>query len=162
MTDLAIIIVNWNVRDLLAGCLRSVQADLARSNLSAQIWVVDNASTDGSVKMLQDSFPDIRLIASDQNLGFGAGNNAALRAIGFTDRDRPPQPLAAQPEPELPQAVLLLNPDTKLHPGALPILFNFLTGQPQAGIAGPQLLYGDGSFQHSVFDFPGLWQLAKR
>jgi GT2 family glycosyltransferase len=56
--------------------------------------------------------------------------------------------------------VLLLNPDTELHPGALQTLFNFLKSNPKAGVAGARLVYGDGSFQDSVFAFPGLWQLA--
>lgn len=149
MTDLAIIIVNWNVREMLAACLRSVQAELAGSGLAAKIWIVDNASTDGSVEMLRHDFPDIELIASDRNLGFAAGNNAALRAMGF-DKEADNRPAA----------VLLLNPDTELHPGALRILIDFFDNTPQAGVAGARLLYGDGSFQHSAFDYPGLGQLA--
>jgi N-acetylglucosaminyl-diphospho-decaprenol L-rhamnosyltransferase len=159
MTDLAIIIVNWNVRDLLAACLRSVQADLSASYLSAEIWVVDNASSDGSVDMLRRDFPDIHLIASQQNLGFAAGNNAALRAIGF-DAGREVSSIERYQAKNLPAAVLLLNPDTKVHPGALPTLCDFLKNNPQVGIVGARLVYGDGSFQHSVFAFPGLWQLA--
>jgi len=151
-TDLAIVIVNWNVCSLLAGCLRSVQTELAQSRLSGQIWVVDNASDDDSVAMVRRNFPQVQLIASRKNLGFAAGNNAALRAIGFDTS-------AVQPE-RLPQAVLLLNPDTELHAGALDTLFGFLQTSPQAGIAGARLVYGDGSFQHSAFAFPGLWQLA--
>jgi len=147
---LAIIIVNWNVRDLLAACLGTVQADLAGSSLSGQIWVVDNASTDGSVELVRRQFPNVRLIASDQNLGFAAGNNAALQAMGFPD----------EATTDLPEAVLLLNPDTEVHPGALQTLADFLRDTPNAGIAGARLVFGDGSFQHSVFDFPGLWQLA--
>jgi N-acetylglucosaminyl-diphospho-decaprenol L-rhamnosyltransferase len=150
VTDLAIIIVNWNVRELLAACLRTVQADLAASNLSGQIWVVDNASSDGSVELVRREFPEVRLIASDQNLGFAAGNNVALRAMGFPDGE----------VSNLPQAVLLLNPDTEVHLGALPALVDFLYSTPTAGIVGARLVYGDGSFQHSVFSFPGLWQLA--
>jgi hypothetical protein len=164
MINLAIIIVNWNVRELLANCLRSIQADMAASHLTGQIWVVDNASSDGSVAMLQGEFPDIHLIASDKNLGFAGGNNAALRAIGFTDLPSPsPQEknqTSANASASLPQIVLLLNPDTIIQPGALAALVNFLCRTPQAGIAGARLEYGDGSFQHSVFAFPGLWQLA--
>jgi len=152
VTDLAVVVVNWNVREMLAGCLRSVQAELAASGLTAETWVVDNASTDGSVEMLRRDFPDIQLIASDINLGFAAGNNAALRALGF---DRPPEEAVKHPA-----AVLLLNPDTEVHPGALRTLVDFLDNTPEAGVAGARLLYGDGSFQHSAFGFPGLWQLA--
>ena len=154
---LAIIIVNWNVRDLLVTCLRSVEADLAASQLSGQIWVVDNASTDDSVALLRRDFPQVQLIASDKNLGFAGGNNAALRAIGF---DPSPSPSHERKEEHLPEAVLLLNPDTVVHLGALPALLDFLKNNPQAGIAGARLVYGDGAFQHGAFAFPGLWQLA--
>ncbi len=152
MTDIAIIIVSWNVQKMLAACLRTVQDDLANSNLSSQIWVVDNASTDDSLLMLGHNFPAVHLIASDKNLGFAAGNNTALRAIGF---DHVKSPLATN----LPKVILLLNPDTEIHPGALQTLFDFLQNTPQAGIAGAQLVYGDASFQHGAFAFPGLWQL---
>jgi len=153
MTNLAIIIVNWNVRHLLADCLRSVQADLAGSQLSAQIWVVDNASTDGSADMLRRDFPGVRLIASGKNLGFAGGNNAALRAIGFGNAGHNNVDM-------LPQAVLLLNPDTIVHAQARQMLHAFLQHTPNAGIAGARLVYGDGSFQHSAFALPGLWQLV--
>jgi len=150
MTDLAIIIVSWNVCDLLANCLRSIEADLANSGLSGQVWVVDNASIDGTVAMLGRDFPKVEVIASEKNLGFAGGNNAALRAIGFTSTNS---------RPDLPEAILLLNPDTEVHPGALKALFDFLQTTPKAGIAGARLIYGDGTFQHSAFAFPGLWQL---
>lgn len=153
----AIIIVNWNVGDVLAACLRSVEADLAASQLKGQIWVVDNASNDGSVAILRRDFPQVQLIASEKNLGFAGGNNAALRAIGF---DPSPNSFPERGGEHLPEAVLLLNPDTEVQPGALLALFDFLKSNPQAGIAGARLVYGDGSFQHSAFAFPGLWQLA--
>lgn len=161
MSNLAVIIVSWNVREILAACLRSVEADLAASGLTGQIWVVDNASGDGSVEMLRRDFPQVCLIASEQNLGFAGGNNAALRAMGF-DSDPNPSPLRGGigGEVNLPEAVLLLNPDTEVHPGALRTLADFLTKTPRAGIAGARLVYGDGSFQHSAFAWPGLWQLA--
>jgi hypothetical protein len=184
MSNLAIVIVNWNVRDMLAACLRSVEADLAASRLTGQIWVVDNASNDGSVEMLRRDFPQVCLIASEQNLGFAGGNNAALRAMGFDLAPSPNpsplkggEPLSPSPkrtpearkagvrgevkkEEQLPEAVLLLNPDTQVHPGALQSMSDFLVNTPRAGITGARLVFGDGSFQHSVFAFPGLWQLA--
>lgn len=176
MTDLAIVIVSWNVRDLLAACLHSIQADLAHSSLSAEIWVVDNASTDGSVEMLRRDFPEVQLIAAQENLGFAGGNNAALRAMGFQNMGRQTVNSNSLQRGEnaptsfsvegieggrpLPKAVLLLNPDTEVHPGALHALTDFLQQTPQAGIAGANLIYGDGTFQHGAFAFPGLWQLA--
>jgi hypothetical protein len=154
----AIIIVNWNVRDMLVACLHSVEADLATSQLSAQIWVVDNASSDGSVEMLRRDFPQVQLIAGNTNLGFAGGNNAALQAIGFAATpDRATESLGGE---TLPAAVLLLNPDTLIHPGALRAMVEFMQNNPRVGLVGARLVYGDGTFQHSVFAFPGLWQLA--
>jgi hypothetical protein len=155
---LAIIIVNWNVRDLLAACLHSVEADLSASRLTATIWVVDNASTDDSVAMLRRDFPQVQLIASDTNLGFAGGNNAALQAIGFAPF--PNKIIEPAGDKVLPAVVLLLNPDTLIHPGALRVMGEFMQNNPQVGLVGARLVYGDGSFQHSVFAFPGLWQLA--
>jgi GT2 family glycosyltransferase len=137
---------------------------LAASKLSAQIWVVDNASTDDSVAMLRRDFPKVHLIASQKNLGFAGGNNAALKAIGFTDRQSSNAfEIRAQqinlPQ-ELPDAVLLLNPDTEVHPRALQAFIDFFKSNHKAGIAGARLFNEDGSFQHSAFAFPGLWQLA--
>jgi GT2 family glycosyltransferase len=152
MKNIAVVIVSWNVRELLADCLRSVQADAATSGLSAQIWVVDNASADDSAAMVQGDFPTVRLIASPTNLGFAGGNNAALRAIGFGEK--------SIAEALLPEMVLLLNPDTVVQPGALAALTDFLAQTPAAGIVGAQLAFGDGSFQHGAFGFPGLWQLV--
>jgi GT2 family glycosyltransferase len=152
MKQLAIIVVSWNVKEVLADCLHSVQQELANGSPAAQVWVVDNASQDGTAAMVAQEFPEIRLITSQKNLGFAGGNNAALRAMGF---DQP----GATPE-ALPDAVLLLNPDTIIHSGALTTLLEFLADMPGAGLVGPKLVYGDGSFQHSAFGFPGLGQLA--
>ena len=82
MVDISIVIVNWNVRDLLRQCLRSIYAD-AGLGQSAQpceleIIVVDNASTDGSVEMVQAEFPGVRLITNDHNRGFPAANNQGI------------------------------------------------------------------------------------
>jgi len=156
VVDLAVVIVSWNVQELLAACLQSVQADLVHSGLWGQIWVVDNASSDGSVERIRRDFPETRLIASQRNLGFAGGNNTALRAMGFGAG----KPGEGRTPTDLPAAVLLLNPDTEVHAGALAALVNFLRQNPRAGIAGARLVFGDGSFQHSAFDFPGLWQLA--
>nr|HMQ51648.1 glycosyltransferase family 2 protein [Anaerolineae bacterium] len=146
------------------------------SHLLAQIWVIDNASHDGSAQMVQQDFPDVHLIASPKNLGFAAGNNAALRALGFADLLPSSHPSTPSTSPisinstnsinsphspnSLPQTVLLLNPDTEVHPHALRTLVDFLRYNPRAGIAGARLVNSDGSFQPSAFAFPGLWQLA--
>ena len=147
--DLAVVIVSWNVRDLLADCLTSVFDSLAGPEIDAEVWVVDNASGDGSAEMVRQRFPQVRLIASGQNLGFAAGNNLALRELGF--------PTAGS---GLPRYVLLLNPDTELRGDALATMLRFMDQTPSAGVCGARLLYGDGSFQHSAFKFPGLAQIA--
>ncbi|TET51035.1 MAG: glycosyltransferase family 2 protein [Anaerolineales bacterium] len=147
MFDLAVVIVSWNVRDLLAGCLRSLFDDLERSQLEAAVWVVDNASSDGTPAMVASSFPDVHLIASNENLGFAGGNNLALRQ-------------ALDPVGQGPGFIWLLNPDTKVLPGATEALVAALEAHSGAGVAGAKLLGADGSLQHSAFRFPGLAQLV--
>ena len=140
--------VTWNVRELALDALRTLFADLAGSGLAAAVWVVDNASTDGTAEAVGRAFPGVRLAASGENLGFAGGNNLALRALGYdrTDASAPP-------------AAFLLNPDTLTHPGAVRALYDALMTLPRAGLVGARLTYGDGSFQHSAFGFPGLGQL---
>lgn len=143
MSDLAVIIVNWNTCALTLQALHSLYTDLATCNFSSQVWVVDNASHDDSVSAIQAQFPQTHLIVSPQNLGFAGGNNAALRALGA----------------DLPSAVYLLNSDTITHTGATQMLYEALMRLPNAGVVGARLSYGDGSFQHSAFKFPDLAQL---
>jgi GT2 family glycosyltransferase len=147
LADLAVVVVTWNVRDLLRECLRSVVADLDRSGLGATIWVVDNDSADGTPGMVAEAFPDVHLIASRENLGFAGGNNLALREIS---ESRLP----------IPEYAWLLNPDTEVQPGATEVLLGSMAQLPRAGMLGPRLTYADDSFQHSAFRFPGLVQLA--
>jgi len=146
--DLAVVIVTWNVRALVLDALRSLYADLAANGPGHTIvYVVDNASTDGTPEAIAAEFPQVKLIASRENLGFAGGNNVALKAIGFgTNTD------------DLPRAVFLLNPDTIIHAGAISTLYHQVM-RDGVGLAGAQLEYGDGSFQHGAFHFPGLRQL---
>lgn len=148
MAGLGVVIVNWNVRDLLRACLRSLFADLERAGTAAQVWVVDNASGDGSAEMVAADFPQVRLVASGENLGFAAGNNLALQVILNTPHGPHDTPY-----------VWLLNPDTEVLPGATAALLAALEGHPRAGVVGARLLNPDGSLQQSAFRFPGLVQL---
>lgn len=153
-SDLAVIIVTWNVRDLVVESLRTLTADLATSGLDWGVWVVDNASSDGTPQAIRAAaFDGVRLIESGANLGFGAGNNLALRALGFSDSP-------AVRAPNAPRAVFLLNPDTLVHRGAVLALYTALYRLPYAGLVGARLTYADGSLQHSAFRFPGLTQIA--
>jgi len=130
--DLVIVIVSYNVRDLLRACLVSI----ARSDPSPRLetWVVDNCSRDGTVEMVQTEFPWVRLVTLDQNLGYARANNIALRAL-----------LEREGTSGLPRYVLLLNPDTELTPTALADMVAFLDAHPEAGVVGPKLIRGDGS-----------------
>ncbi|MCL5950680.1 MAG: glycosyltransferase family 2 protein [Chloroflexi bacterium] len=125
--DLAIVIVNYNTRDQLQNCLRSVEAS---RGISLDTCVVDNCSTDGTTGMVQAEFPHVHLIASRMNGGYAYANNLGLRRI-----------LSMQP---LPRYTLLLNPDTVLAESALAEMAAFLESHPEAGIAGPKLVMADG------------------
>ncbi|MBN2303307.1 MAG: glycosyltransferase family 2 protein [Anaerolineae bacterium] len=151
--ELAVIIVSWNTRDLTLDALRTLYADLDTNGPAAQVWVVDNASSDGSPDAIRQQFPRVNLIASETNLGFAGGNNHALRQIGFSDQS------GESGERDLPTAVYLLNPDTRTQPGATRALYETLVSLPHAGVVGARLEYEDGSFQHGAFHFPGLQQL---
>jgi hypothetical protein len=148
MRDLAVIIVTWNVRELIIDALRTLLEDLSSSGLQAQVVVVDSASHDGTPAAVRQHFPQVDLIACEDNPGFATANNRALRQLGF-----------GQSGIDLPCAVFLLNPDTLTRPGAVRSLYDALMSDPQVGLVGARLTYGDGTFQHSAFRFPGLRQL---
>ncbi|MFQ3535229.1 MAG: glycosyltransferase family 2 protein [Aggregatilineales bacterium] len=151
--DVAVVIVTWNVRELVLRALETLTADLAQTGLDWAVWVVDNASADGTAEAIRAAaFDGVHLIESEANLGFGAGNNLALRALGFSD-------LPAR-APKAPRAVFLLNPDTRVQAGAVRALYEALFSLPYAGLVGARLTYADGSLQHSAFRFPGLTQIA--
>jgi N-acetylglucosaminyl-diphospho-decaprenol L-rhamnosyltransferase len=146
--SLWVVVVSYNVRDLLRACLAGTYASLARSpELDAIVWVVDNASSDGSAGMVAAEFPQVRLIPSQENLGFAGGNNLVLRRLRFGD------------ENGRPRFALLLNPDAEPLDDAIGRMASFLWEHPEVGGAGPLLSYPDGSFQHGAFRFPDLRQL---
>mgnify|MGYP002078437655 CR=1 FL=1 len=131
--DLSIIIVSWNVRDLLERALACVSTTVRAS--SFEVIVVDNASDDGSVAMVRERFPEVRVIANPENVGFGRANNqGAALARG--------------------RYLLLLNPDAFVHAGTLDQLVAFMDAHPDAGAAAPRLRYEDGRLQRSVTSFP--------
>ncbi|MDI9569354.1 MAG: glycosyltransferase family 2 protein [Pseudomonadota bacterium] len=136
--DLSIIIVNWNTRKLLADCLDSVARTV--HGLAYEVIVVDNASADGSVGMLGEEYPEVRVIANEVNRGFGAANNQAFAVM----RGR---------------YALLLNTDTVLADNAVAELYAFMEGRPDAGMCCGQLLNADGSKQNSIAAFPTFFTL---
>ena len=134
--DLSVIIVSWNVRDLLRRCLVSLSSVSPEApNLQTEIIVVDNGSTDGSVELVRDEFPQVILIANPDNIGFPAGNNQGIR----TAQGR---------------YLLLLNPDTEVIGDALNTLVRYVDTHPDVGLVGPQLLHSDGQVQSSRRRFP--------
>jgi N-acetylglucosaminyl-diphospho-decaprenol L-rhamnosyltransferase len=150
MSDLqfGVVIVSWNVRDLLARCLYSLFAELERAQIAVRVVVVDNASFDKSPDMIRAQFPQVELIAREDNLGFAKGNNLGLRHLSY-----------GMPAYGSPGTCLLLNPDTEVQPGAIRKLLDVMQAQPRAAIVTARLSYGSGAFQHSAFHFPGLGQL---
>ncbi len=138
--DLSAVVVSWNVRDLLAGCLASLYASLEGSGISFEVIVVDNASADDSANMVRERFQQARLLANAENRGYAGGSNQ-----GFALSQG--------------RCVAVLNPDTLVHGNALVTLLRFMDETPPAGMAGPRLVYPDGQFQHSAFAFPTLAQV---
>ena len=127
VTELGIVIVNYNTRERLRDCLQSLQAN---RGVSFVTYVVDNCSTDGSAAMVRESFPSVHIVESATNGGYSYANNLGLRAI-----------LALEPAPPF---VLLLNPDTVLPQDALEKTLSFFKTHPDAGIVGPKLVMADG------------------
>jgi hypothetical protein len=136
-TDLSIIIVSWNTRSLLDNCLASVFANLEITvDLACEVWVVDNASEDGSAALVREKYPRVRLIENGENTGFARANNQALAVCAG-------------------RWVCLLNSDTIVHPGAFSTLLQAAEIDERIGMVGPLLLNGDGTIQQSWSRFVG-------
>ncbi len=133
MIDLSVVILNWNVCELLDRCLASLRSD----RYSLEIIVVDNASHDGSVTLVRTKYPQVTLIANTQNRGFTGGNNQGIAAAHG-------------------RYIMVLNPDTEVIGAALDRLVTYLDEHPAVGAIGPQLLNPDRSVQSSRRRFPTL------
>lgn len=138
-TTLAVIIVSWNTRDLLAAAIESALA--SAGDLLVRVYVIDNASTDGSPDTIAERFSAVTLIRNAVNEGFGRANNRGSQASS---------------EP----FILLLNSDAVLQPGALEALVAELSAHPETGAVGARLVFPDGRFQASFNDFPSLSMYA--
>jgi len=159
MLDLAIVIVNYNVCDLLRDCLKSVYASTGFTPggpLRYDVCVVDNASPDDSAGMVAREFPQAHLIRSAENMGYAAANNLGLRYFGFGDI----------PNSTLPRYALLLNPDTVVPSDAFAQMIQLMDDQPGFGVSGPKLVRRDGSLDLACRrGFPSVevsfWRLTK-
>jgi GT2 family glycosyltransferase len=134
--DISVVIVGWNARHYLELCLESLAA--APPRRSIEIFVVDNASTDGSAEMIEARFPHVKLIRSSENLGFAKGNNVAIRQSQG-------------------RYIALVNPDVIVLPDCLDSLAGFLDQNPKVGNVGPRVLNPDRTLQCSCRRFPTLW-----
>jgi N-acetylglucosaminyl-diphospho-decaprenol L-rhamnosyltransferase len=183
MLDLAIVVVNYNVCDLLRDCLKSVYAS---TGVTCEVCVVDNASPDASADMVAREFPQAKLIRNAANMGYAAANNLGLKHFGFDmvdarskmqdagrskqavgmlpgDRVVPQSPPANHP---LPRYALLLNPDTVVPPDALAQMIALMDQNPSFGVSGPKLVRLDGSLDLACRrGFPtvevSFWRLTK-
>ncbi len=136
--DLSIVIINWNTRQLLRECLASVLANAG--GLALELFVVDNASTDGSAQMVRENFPSVKLIENDRNRGFAAANNQALRVA----RGR---------------LALLLNSDTVVLEDVLEKSVKYLDEHADVAVMGCRVLNPDRTLQPTCFEFPSLLNL---
>lgn len=148
MVDLSVVILSWNVRDLLRQCLQSVVCDLRLNTdhdsepqvphrLTTEVIVVDNASSDGSAEMVRTEFPLARLISNKTNRGYTGGNNDGIAAASG-------------------RYVMILNPDAQVMGDALETMVAYADAHPDIGVLGPQLLGSDGNAQLSRRRFPTL------
>jgi GT2 family glycosyltransferase len=130
---LSVVVVCYGGEDLLRTCLRSIPARTGEK--SVETIVVDNASPDGTPDMVEREFPDMRLIRGEENLGFAAGNNRALR-ISRGDY------------------IMLLNPDAEIVPGTVEVCIDYLDAHASVSVVAPRILNPDGTLQFSLRNFP--------
>ena len=133
--DLSVVIVSYNTREILHRCFQALKE--ASAGLTLEIFVVDNASRDGSVEMLGEQYPEVNVIASAVNLGFGAANNRAL--VEATGR-----------------YIILLNSDAFLRPDALRLSIQHMDENPEIGLGGARLIGPDEAWQPSARCFPSV------
>lgn len=141
MADISVVIVSWNAREHLVKCLQSIEE--TKGDLSLEVLVVDNASSDGSPEAVVERFPGVELIRTGANLGFAKGNNVGIRKSSG-------------------RYLFLVNSDVIVLPGCFQKMIAFMDLQPGVGMLGPRVWNLDGSFQGSCRRLPSLWSSAGR
>jgi len=136
MPDVSIIIVNWNAREALHNCLKSVYEH--GDEVDYEIIVVDNASTDGSVEMVKKTWPGVILVENSENIGFARANNIGIRQSAS-------------------QYVCLINSDVVILKECIRNLVEFMDQNPHIGMTGPRILNPDRTLQPSCRHFPSIW-----
>jgi len=138
--DVSIIIVNWNLREFLHGCVKSIRS--RSGSLIVETIVVDNASGDGSIRMMEEEFPEVSRIINTENAGFARACNQGMKEAGG-------------------RYIFLLNNDAELLEGALAFLVEFMDAHPDIGVCGPRVVNGDGTLQvHSKGFYPSIPRIA--
>lgn len=140
-TDISIVIVSWNAKKYLAECLGSLRS--ATGELSAEIIVVDNASSDGTADMVRSDFPDVQIVDTGNNLGFSRGNNLGVKLARG-------------------KYICLINPDVNVPPSCLPKMYSFMEQNPGIGLLGPKMLDAGGVARRSGMRFPTFWGVLLR
>ena len=130
---LSIVIICWNDWKVLENCLRSIFDGTRKTEY--EVIVSDNGSADGSVEHIREQFPAVNVVENRANLGFAKGNNAGIRAARG-------------------EYVLILNPDTIVHPGSLDCWMEYVNQHPDVGAFGCRVLNPDGTYQESARPFP--------
>ena len=136
MPDASIIIVNWNAKDPLRNCLKSIYENSGK--LDCEIIVVDNASTDGSADMVKKEWPGVTLVENSGNQGFARANNIGIRQSNS-------------------RYVCLVNPDVVVLEGCIGNSIEFMDQRPSVGMTGPRILNPDRTLQPSCRHFPSIW-----
>jgi GT2 family glycosyltransferase len=137
----SVVVVSWNARKYLKQCLESLREGVCR--LPMEVLVVDNASTDGSSEMVEQHFPNCRLIRNETNLGFAKANNIGIKASAG-------------------RYVCMVNSDVRVLPDCIRRLVDYCEAHAEVGMAGPRILGGDGRLQRSCRGFPTLWNMFCR
>jgi GT2 family glycosyltransferase len=136
MTMVSVVIVNYNVKDLVLRCLETLYG-FHHQPFDMEVILVDNDSTDGSVEAIRNRYKDVIIIENKYNAGFPAANNQAFKIASG-------------------QYLFMLNPDTEFQDDSLDRLVTFMEQNPQTSMIGPRLLNSDGSYQASVWRYPTL------
>jgi GT2 family glycosyltransferase len=134
--DISVVIVAWNAKHYIELCLESLEK--APPRRSMEVLVIDNASADNTVEMVEEKFPWVKLIKSRENLGFAKGNNVVIRQCKG-------------------RYIALVNPDVIVFPGCLDALADFLDENPKVGNVGPRVFNPDMTQQSTCRKFPTLW-----
>src|SRR5690242_6182250 len=134
---LSVVIICWNDLKVISDCLHSIYAGTHSTEF--EVIISDNGSSDGSVDFIRRNYPQVQVIENGVNLGFSKGNNVGIRASRG-------------------EYVLILNPDTIIHDGALDKLIAFAERRPEAGAFGCRVLNPDGSYQFPAQPFPTVWR----